>query len=327
MDDEARRTRLDRGIDRLLAVGRRLSGYGHELVANPVRLLIGAIIVVLLAVALPLLIGGGTRLDRAWKEWRHERSVGRDWVRTTAEITDVRETDGLTLRLFFHDRSGGRHRAEVQVESTGAQWIQSRLPVRYNPHQPSQVDLVNVEQGTPLGSALVAGAAIGAGLASLLLAFVVWRRRRELAESKQPFTQMRVPLALAGLLLAMGLAAWAVGTVSLRGWSGVADRLGKQFSVVFGDLLGVTVPLVTFGIGCLLTAWLARHRHHEEHEGMLSNVHRLIDRAAGFVPSPEDLKAETPEGRPADADPISTDDEPPTTDASGSEPDGVIRTG
>ena len=105
---------------------------------------------------------------------------------------------------------------------------------------------------------------------------------------------LRVPLAIAGVLLALGIAAWAVGTVSLRGWTGVADRLGHQLSVVFGDMLGVTVPLVTFAIGCLLTAWLARHRHHETHEGMLSSVHRLIDRAAGYVPSPEDLQAERP---------------------------------
>ena len=92
-------------------------------------------------------------------------------------------------------------------------------------------------------------------------------------------------------MLALGIAAWAVGTVNLRGWTGVADRLGHQFSIVFGDMLGVTVPLVAFAIGCLLTAWLARHRHHETHEGVLSSVHRLIDRAAGYVPSPEDLQA------------------------------------
>ena len=74
-------------------------------------------------------------------------------------------------------------------------------------------------------------------------------------------------------------------------------------------MLGVTVPLVTFAIGCLLTAWLARHRHHDEHEGMLSNVHRIIDRAAGYVPSPEDLKAELPD------EPIRSGDAPVPPDA------------
>jgi hypothetical protein len=156
------------------------------------------------------------------------------------------------------------------------------------------VDLIGVAEARPIGSALVAGAAIGAGLAALILAFGIWRRRRALAEADHPFRVVRVPLALAGLVLAIGIAAWAVGTVSLRGWSGVADRLGNQFSVVFGDLLGVGLPLVTFAIGCLLTAWLARHRHHEAHDGVLSNMHRVIDRAAGYVPSPEDLQAEQP---------------------------------
>ena len=115
-------------------------------------------------------------------------------------------------------------------------------------------------------------------------------------------------------MLALGIAAWAVGTVNLRGWTGVADRLGHQFSIVFGDMLGVTVPLVAFAIGCLLTAWLARHRHHESHEGVLSSAHRLIDRAAGYVPSPEDLQAgvtsvegeQVPEAEPEDRGAVRT---------------------
>lgn len=85
----------------------------------------------------------------------------------------------------------------------------------------------------------------------------------------------------------------------MRGWTGVADRLGHQFSIVFGDMLGITVPLVAFALGCLLTAWLARHRHHEDHEGLLSRAHRIIDRAAGYVPSPEELQAQLPGPDPA----------------------------
>ncbi len=177
----------------------------------------------------------------------------------------------------------------------------------------------------PLGSALVAGAAIGAGLAALIMSVAVWRRRRALAEARHPFTILRVPLAVSGFVLALGMASWAVGTVKLRGWSGVADRLGKQLSVVFGDLLGVTVPLVAFAIGCLLTAWLARHRHHEDHDGMLSRLHRLIDRAAGFVPSPEDLQAEPPDAPPAVRSPEVPVPTAPTEEPA--DPDGVIRTG
>jgi hypothetical protein len=294
MDDDTSRTRLDRGMDRFVAFGRRVKAYGARLVENPVRILIGGICVVLVAIALPLLVGGGMRLDSAWKDWRHERTVGRDWIRSTGRITAVRAGDGLSLRLTYFDRTGESHDAQVDVESSGGQWVDRVLPIRYDPSHPDQVDLVDLAEVRPLGSALVAGAAIGAGLAALILAIGVWRRRRILAKSSRPFTVMRVPLALAGSVLALGIAAWAAGTVSLRGWSGVADRLGKQLSVVFGDLLGVLFPLVTFAIGCLLTAWLARHRHHDSHDGMLSNVHRVIDRAAGYVPSPEDLQADAP---------------------------------
>jgi hypothetical protein len=337
MADEAPRTRMDRGLDRLVALSRRARDYGHQLVQNPVRLLIGGICIVLFAVALPLLIGGGMRLNEAWTDWRHERTVGRDWIRSTGTLTQVRERDGLTLRLYYFDRAGEQHRAQVQVDSTGDRWLNDRFPIRYDPAHPNQVDLVNVAEVNASGSALVAGAAIGAGLAALIMAFAVFRRRRALADAPHPFTILRVPLAISGLVLALGIAAWAVGTVKLRGWSGVADRLGKQLSVVFGDMLGVTIPLLTFAIGCLLTAWLARHRHHDHHEGMLSSVHRLIDRAAGYVPSPEDLQADAPDDRaedrpsePAPSEPAPSErapvaESPPDPDPA--ETDGAIKTG
>jgi hypothetical protein len=315
-------------MDRAVAFGRRAASYGKHLVENPVRLLVMGVCLVLLVVALPLLIGGGSRLQAAWQDWRHERSVGRDWTRGTGNLTEVRAKDGLTVRLFYFDRSGERHAADVKVDGTGDKWIKQRFPIRYDPAHPSQVDLVNISEGNQLGRALVAGASIGAGFAALILAFSLWRRRRAIAEAEHPLMQLRVPLAIAGFVLALGLASWAVGTVQLRGWSGVADRIGHQVSVAFGDMLGVTIPLVTFAIGCLLTAWLARHRHHEAHEGMLSNVHRIIDRAAGYVPSPEDLKAELPDeltGTSSPPPPTASEPEPPPGESE--DTDEVIRTG
>jgi hypothetical protein len=317
MDGDTGRTRLDRGMDRALALGRRLGARARDLIHHPVRLLIGGICIVLLAVALPLLIGGGTRMYSAWTDWRHDRAMGRDWVRSTATILEVREQDDLGLRLSYRDLAGERQFATVDIESTGGDWIKSRTPIRYDPSHPGSVDLVDVDEASPVGRALVAGAAVGAGLAALILAFATWRKRRVIEATGRPFVVLRVPLALSALLLAGGVAAWAVGTVSLRGWTGVADRLGHQFSVVFGDMLGVTVPLVAFALGCLLTAWLARHRHHEVHEGILSKAHRLIDRAAGYVPSPEEMQAQVPERRsgpvteaPApEAEPAGADDE------------------
>jgi hypothetical protein len=320
MDGHAPRNRMDRSLDRAIALGRRFGAWGRELVRDPARLLISGICIVLLAVALPLLIGGGTRLHAAWNDWRHDRAVGRDWVRTSATLLAVRDQGGLEVRLAYRDRAGDRHQSDVQVESTGDHWIEDRIPIRYDPSHPGVVDLVDVAEARPLGTALVAGAAVGAGLAALILAFAVWRRRRVLAASRHPITVLRVPLAVSAFVLALGLAAWAVGTVNLKGWSGVADRLGHQFSVVFGDMLGITVPLFTFAIGCLLTAWLARHRHHEDHEGLLSSAHRLIDRAAGYVPSPEELQAEV----------AGTGDTPPPAPEPAADPegsDGGVRTG
>jgi hypothetical protein len=264
-------------------------------VKNPVRLLIMGVCLVLVAVAIPLLIGGGSRLESAWKDWRHERSVGRDWVKGTGHLTEVRSKDGITLHLFYFDRAGDRHAANVHLDGTGDEWVRRQFPIRYDPAHKAQVDLVNISDADILGRALGAGAALGAGRAALRRSFMLWRRRRAIADAEHPLALLRVPLAISGFVLALGVAAWAVGTVRLRGWTGVADRLGNQLSLAFGDMLGVTVPLVTFAIGCLLTAWLARHRHHDEHEGMLSNVHRIIDRAAGYVPSPEELKAELPD--------------------------------
>jgi hypothetical protein len=288
-----------------------------------VRLLIGGICIVLLAVALPLLIGGGTRLWSAWGDWRHDRAVGRDWVASLATIREVREQDGLTLRVTYRDRAGELHQATVQLESTGADWIDARTPIRYDPEHPASVDLVDLDEARPVGTALVAGAALGAGIAAVILALAIWRKRRTLEESGHPFTVLRVPLAISAVVLAAGVAAWAVGTVKLRGWTGVADRLGHQFSVVFGDMLGVTVPLVAFALGCLVTAWLARHRHHEAHDGILSSAHRWIDRAAGYVPSPEELQTQ----RPTD-EAESTDDAPPVDDAApAAEAGDEVRTG
>src|SRR5690242_10893052 len=109
------RTRLDRGMDRAVALGRRASVYGRDLVKNPVRLLVMGVCLVLVAVAIPLLVGGGSRLEAAWSDLRHERSVGRDWIRGTGHLTEVRANDGITLHLFYFDRSGDRHTASVRL--------------------------------------------------------------------------------------------------------------------------------------------------------------------------------------------------------------------
>jgi hypothetical protein len=311
MVDQRPHSRIEALVDRARRSGRAGARRAKAILHDPVRVLIGAIAVVLVVVSVPLLIGGAQRLDRAWGEFHHHRSVDEHWIRAEGTITQVRYDDGLGLQVTYRDRRGSSHRAEVHVDAPGDEGIGTRVPLRYDPLHTERVDLVGVGEQRPFGSALVAGAAIGAGVAALLLAAAVWRRRALLAVSPHPLAVLRIPLATAGVVLVVGVTAWVIGTVTLQGWTGIAGRIGDLVSTAFSDFLGVLLPVFAFAAGCLLTAWLARHRHHEDHVGVLSNAHRLIDRAAGYVPSPDEMKAR-------DQDPAP--DRPETSDRSETSP-------
>jgi len=301
MVDEHPQHRAEELLDRARRWGRAAASRTVEILSNPVRLLIGAVAVVLVVVSVPLLIGGAQRLDSAWNDFRHQRSVDEHWIRAQGTVTQLQYEDGLRLAVAYRDRHGVRQHAVAHLDAPPDEWITTSVPLRYDPLHTDRVDLVGVTDVRPLGSALVSGAAIGAGLAALVLAAAVWRRRRLLAVSARPSAALRIPLATAGVLLVAGITAWAVGTVTVQGWAAVGGSIGDLLSRAFGDFLGVLVPVFAFAAGCLVTAWLARHRHHEQHEGVLSSAHRLIDRAAGYVPSPEELKAPDPGPRPVPA--------------------------
>ena len=134
---------------------------------------------------------------------------------------------------------------------------------------------------------------MGAGIAAAMLAFAIWRRRAVLAFTDRPIHVLRAPLALSGAVLTIGIAAWGVGTVTTQGWTSIADSIGVQASDLFGGFMVVIVPAVAFGAGALASAWLAQHRHHERHHGVLGSAHRLIHRASDYMPSPEQFSAET----------------------------------
>jgi hypothetical protein len=272
----------------------------REALRNPVRLLLGGLVALLVVLAVPLLVGGLLRLGDSWRDWRHMTAVTSDWVSTRATVDAVRDTDGIDLELRFRDRDGGRHRADVHVGAPGSRWIRSPLAIRYDPDDPRQVDLVGIDQPHPVGRALVAGAALGAGTAALVLALAVWRRRRLIAVSARPLAVLAAPLAVSGALLTVGLAAWAVGTVSTQGWASIANRIGVRASSLFGGMMTIVAPLVAFAAGLVVSAWLARYRHHADHTGVLGSAQRIIDRASDYMPSPEELKA-TPTDDDADA--------------------------
>ncbi len=293
-------SRVERGVT---AVGRRGSDLLLHLrrgLQNPVRLLIAAIVVVLVVLAVPLVVGSVSRLERIWGDWRHEATVTNDWTPAIASIRAVRARDGVDLDLAYWDRRGDRHRAAVHIDSPGREWIRSTLPIRYDPDRPSAVEIVGMTNGHPVGQALATGATLGAGIAAALLAFNIWRRRAVLGFTDRPMRVLRAPLALSGAILTIGIAAWAVGTVTARGWTSIADSIGVQASDLFGGFMVVIVPAVAFGAGALASAWLSQHRHHERHEGMLGSAHRLIHRASDYMPSPEQFRAEEDAAPPSD---------------------------
>jgi hypothetical protein len=283
-------------MDRLVAWWDALAGAARRarvrlaaLARDPLRVLPVLAVVALLALSIPLTVTGLMRVGRATLDWRANSAI--HWRRADATVTRVRIDDGLVVSVAYRDAAGGRHRASAFVGDAGGRWIDRDVRIRYDTRHPARVEIVGIEGNDPVLGLLQAGAPLGAGLAGLVLAVAVWRRRRLLAVSAHPLQILRRPLILGAAILLAGVAAWAVGTVLDQGWSAVASAFGHLVSTVFGDLLGVLVPLVAFVLGALMTAWLARHRHHTDHDDILSSAHRLIDRAAGMVPSPDDLRA------------------------------------
>lgn len=278
--------RIIEALERAAVWGRRVASHAWTVARDPLRILPIMAVAALLVIGIPYTITGLSRVARSTMNWRSESSV--EWRRTEGTVVGVRETGTVEVRVRFRDRSGRIHVAEAPVIDPST-WITPRVPIRFDAAHPDRVELVGYGTTGTFRSLLIAGAPLGVGVGSLILAIGLWRRRRLVAVSASPIAVLRRPLAAAGVAVLAGVGAWTVGTVLERGWSAIVSASGHLAAQVFGDLLGVLVPLVAFAAGALLTAWLARHRHHEVHGGMLSRAHRLIDRAAGYVPSPEEL--------------------------------------
>ena len=269
---------------------RRAGRHAWEVASDPFRLLPILAVAALLLIAVPLTITGLTRVGRDAFAWRVDSGI--TWRSTTGTVLSVRDLDGLRLRVQYRDGEGTRRVSEVFVGDTGSKWIDARVPIRYDRSAPGTVEVIGFGAPDPIPALLLAGAPLGCGIAAFVLAHGLWRKRRLVPVSAQPLVVLRPTFVLAGAILAAGIGAWAAGTVWARGWAAVGSAASHLGSTIFGDLLGVLVPLVAFALGCLVTAWLARHRHSDEHQGLLSSAHRLIDRAAGMVPSPEELRPE-----------------------------------
>lgn len=289
--------------DALAGAARRTVARLAVLARDPLRVLPVLAVIALLAISIPLTATGLMRVGRATMDWRASSEVR--WRSADATVTRVKVDDGLVVVVRYRDADRRLRDAEAFVGDADGRWIDRDPRIRYDVSDPEHVEIVGVSGDDPLLGLLRAGAPLGAGIAGIVLAASLWRRRRLVAVSARPLQVMRGPIVVASTILLVGIAAWAVGTVLDQGWSAVASGFGHLVSTVFGDLLGVLVPLVAFALGCLVTAWLARHRHHDDHDDILSSAHRFIDRAAGLVPSPDDLRAraETSSGPPGAASP------------------------
>jgi hypothetical protein len=274
--------------DRGRAGARRVTERLWSVARDPRRVLPVVVVIALLAIAVPLTVTGLTRVGRGAMDWRRQSAI--HWRHATGHVDRVKIDDGLVLDLRYRDRHGDRHRVQAFVGDADGKWVNRTMPIRYDTGDPQSIELVGIGNADPIPTLLLAGAPLGAGVAGIVLAIGLFRRRALVAVSARPLQAMRGPLVAAEILTVAGLAAWAVGTVWERGWSAVASSTGHLAARVFGDLLGVFVPLVAFALGCLVTAWLARHRHHDEHEGLLSSAYRMIDKAAGMAPSPDEMR-------------------------------------
>lgn len=292
---ERLRTWWEHGVER----ARRLTERLWSAASDPLRILPVLAVVALLTIAVPLTVTGIMRAGRGALDWQHHSTIS--WRTTTAQVERMRIDDGLVVALDFRDRAHDRHRVDVFVGDAGGHWVGRTVPIRYDTADATRVELVGFGDDDPIPALLLAGAPLGAGVGGIVLAVALWRRRALVAVSARPVQVMRGPLVVTASLLGAGIAAWAVGTVWERGWAAVASASGHLATTIFGDLLGVLVPLVAFALGCVVTAWLARHRHHDDHEGLLSNAYRMIDRAAGMAPSPEEMR---PDAAPAAETPV-----------------------
>ena len=285
--------RLARIVERIADAARRGGARAWATARDPLRLLPVIAVVALLLVGIPYTATGISRVTRVGLDWRSEAVV--HWRHTHGTVTGVREADGLVARVQYRDDHGRRYVAETLVADPTKKWLTMRVAMRFDPRHHDRIELLGYGDRGPIAALLIAGAPLGAGIGALIIAIGLWRRRRLVAVSATPIAVLRRPLTIGFAVMIAGVGAWAAGTVIERGWSAIASATGHLVGTIFGDLLGVFVPLVAFLAGCLLTAWLARHRNHAEHKGLLSSAHRLIDRAAGMVPSPEQLAPDDPD--------------------------------
>jgi hypothetical protein len=250
------------------------------------------LVATLLAFAIPLTVTGAMRVVRAVGDWRAEAGV--EWRRATGRVVAIKDDTELAVRINYRDGSGTRRLVRVALDGRSGRWLGPTVRLRYDAHDPTDVDLGVDGTDRPGVGILLAGAPLGAGLAGLLTVLTLWRRRVAVVASERPVVAASSASVAGAVVLAIGLTAWAVGTIAERGWSGVGTSISDAVDTAFAELLGVLVPAATFVIGGVLAAWLVRHRSRLQRDGVLAEAYGLLHRAAEVVPSPDELRAADP---------------------------------
>lgn len=264
---------------------------------EPVRTLVVTVCVVLFAIAIPFLVAGGARIERAWATARRDSSVDRSWRGATARIDAVRVADGLELALSYAPPEKPTRSVRLHLDAPGTSWIATRVRIRYDPRHPDRVELTDIVEPAALWTGLLAGSALCVGAGAATLAFMLWRRRAAFGTTG-PLTVLAAPVARSAILGAAGLVLWVVGTAGRRGIAGAASGLGRGISTTVGYLLAIGLPLLAFAAGALVTAWLAKHRE-QPMPGALGSAQAWIDRAADHLPTPSELAPPSDEERHA----------------------------
>ena len=286
----------------------RITAYALEAARNPRRLLLLVSVVALIAFGVPLTIAGAGRIVHGVGEWR--RDAGADWHRARGRVVAVRDDPGaLAVRVRYRDESGVAHVVPVGLDGRTGRWLGPHVRLRYDTNDHSEVDLRVDGMARPGIDLLLAGAPLGAGLAGIAMAFALWRRRRTVIASERPVVAACSASVVGIALLFAGLTAWSIGTVAERGWSGVGASMSDAVATVFAEFLGVLIPIVTFVIGCVMTAWLARHRSRLGTIGPLAGAYDLVHRAAEVAPSPDELRPiDAPTATTQSAQPVERED-------------------
>ena len=270
--------------DRGVGVARRVTERLWAVARDPLRVLPVVAVIALLAIAVPLTVTGLTRVGRE-RDGLAPPVDDRLAPRDRARVDRAKIDDGLVLDLALPRPARRRAPGRDLRRRRGGKWVGRTVPIRYDAGDPQSVELVGLRQRRPDPDAPARGRAA--------------RRRHRRHRARD--LAVPPPGARGGERAAAPGDARPAGRGGAVSWSpgsrpGRSARCGSGAGRRWRRRPGTSRPRSSAtssacscrswpsSLGCLVTAWLARHRHHDEHDGLLSSAYRMIDKAAGMAP-------------------------------------------